>query len=380
MGEVVAAAIPSVQALLEPVQLGDFVLRNRVVMAPMTRSRATEQGVPTEIMIEYYKQRASAGLLISEGTGISQAGLGWFCAPGIYTQEQVEKWKPITKAVHEAGGVFFLQLWHMGRQMHSDVSGLPIVSASPIPLSAPITARNGQKRDPEVPHALTVEEIAATVQDYATAAKNAIDAGFDGVEIHGSNGYLVDQFMQSKSNIRDDEYGGSINNRLRFMREVVEAVIRVVPNTRVGIRLGPNGVFGEMGSVDSIELFSEAIKYCASKQLAYVHVMDGLGFGFHKVAEVFTIDRASQLVKQVQGNNTTTKVIGNAGYTRELAEERIRNGETDLVAFGRPYLSNPDLVERFRLSLPLAADAAHEFWYHAGYGTRGYTDFPAYKA
>lgn len=366
--------------LLSEVRVGDLNLKNAMALAPLTRSRATEQHVPTEVMGEYYKQRATAGLVISEATGISRQGLGWYCAPGIWNEEQVAQWKPIVAGVHERGSKFAMQLWHMGRQVHSDVTGQQPVSASELAMSGEITAVNGEKKPFETPRSLGQEDIREIVEDYRRAAANAKAAGFDMVEVHAANGYLIDQFIQTVTNKRTDEYGGSIENRLRLLREVVDAVLTVYPSERVGVRLAPNGAFGEMGSPDNIETFSEAVKFLGERKVAYVHILDGLGFGFHKLTEPFTLRMARDVLSQTPGAKAT-KLMGNAGYIRETAEERLKSGDADMIAFGRLYISNPDLPERFAQNLdgepPLNADASRETWFHPGYGAKGYTDFPA---
>mmetsp|Transcript_9747 Transcript_9747/g.15980 ORF Transcript_9747/g.15980 Transcript_9747/m.15980 type:complete len:376 (+) Transcript_9747:917-2044(+) len=355
---------------------GGLEVSNRVMLAPLTRGRATEAGVPTPIMALYYAQRASGGLLVTEATGINKQGLGWYCAPGVYNDEQVNAWKSVTKAVHEKNGKIAMQLWHMGRQAHSDVTGQPIVSASAIAISGEVTAVKGEKKPYEVPVELSIEQIKENVKDYGLAAKRAIEeAGFDAVEVHAANGYLIDQFSQSATNKRTDMYGGSIENRLRFLKEVVEEIVSQVGPSKVGVRLSPNGAYGEMGSEDNVETFNEAIRFLASKDVAYVHLMDGLGFGFHKKCEPFTLEMARKLIKD---SGSTTSLVGNVGYTKDSAEEQIKNGNADMIAFGRPYISNPDLVERFRDGNELAEDAPYPTWWGVGMGEEGYTTWPTF--
>ena len=243
--------------------------------------------------------------ILTEATGISRQGLGWFGAPGVYTVDQVEAWKTVTAAVRKANGVIFCQLWHMGRAGHSDIFGSQPVSASAIALSGEVTAKNHEKKPYEVPRALTEAEIAQTVKDYANAASNAMAAGFDGVEIHGANGYLIDQFLQPCTNQRTDKYGGSIENRLRFLKEILGAVTAVVPKERVWIRLSPNGAFQEMGCADNLETFDAAIQLAASFQVGCIEVMDGLGFGFHKKCEPYTLQRAREQIKLANPQNST---------------------------------------------------------------------------
>lgn len=354
---------------------GGLTFKNRIGLAPLTRGRADAvTGCVKDIHAVYYSERSSGGIVFTEATGISRQGLGWFCAPGIYTAEQVESWKAVTTAVHQNNGLIFCQLWHMGRAGHSDVFGSQPVSASDIPISGEVTAANHEKKPYEVPRPLTVEEIAATVRDYATAAKNAMEAGFDGVQIHSANGYLIDQFIQTCSNKRTDIYGGSLENRLRFLREVLEAVSTTIPKERVWIRFSPNGAFGDMGSADNIETFTEAVKIAASFKIGGVEIMDGLGFGFHKLTEPFTLEMARAAI--AAGNpDGSTALCANVGYTLETAEKVVAEGRADFVNFGRPYMSNPDLPERFRDGVELAPPPPYPTWWGNNTG-EGYITFP----
>ena len=360
------------QALFQPFTLGDLVLRNRVVLAPMTRARSGADRLPNASMSKYYVQRSSAGLIISEGTSISEEALGWNESPGIYTDAMVEAWKPVVEAVHKNHGLIFLQLWHCGRASHSSFhEGRLPVAPSAIKLSGDHIHTPTGKQPYEVPRALETAEIPRVVQDYQRAAEHANKAGFDGVEIHGANGYLVDEFLQSKTNHRTDQYGGSIENRFRFLQEVVESVTSVWPAHRVGVRLSPNGVFNDMGSPDYREQVTYVAQQLDSYQLAYLHVMDGLGFGFHNLGAPMTL---SEFRKVFHG-----PLIGNCGYTREAAEAAISAGHADMIAFGRPYISNPDLVERFQHGYPLAELAPMADWYSPT-GEKGYSDFPPFQA
>lgn len=341
-------------------------------MAPLTRSRSGPDRIPKALMGTYYAQRASAGLIISEGTTISERANGWLETPGLYTREQSEAWKPIVEGVHKKGGRIFVQLWHQGRASHSDFHGgkLPVApSAIAISDKEPRKTPLGNRPN-DVPHALETSEIPGVVAEYARAASFAKDAGFDGVEIHGANGYLIDEFLQSRANHRTDAYGGSIENRYRFLDEVATAVTGVFGANRVGVRLSPNGCFNDMGSPD----FRETFLYVATKLdrfgLAYLHVMDGLAFGFHGLGEPMTL---SEFRKVFHG-----PLIGNCGYTQEQAVARIQSGEADLIAFGRPFISNPDLVERFKNGWPLNPPAELSDWYTPG--VKGYTDFPIHAA
>ena len=360
------------QSLFKPFTLGDLVLSNRIVLAPMTRGRTGPERSPNSSTATYYVQRSSAGLMVLEGTSISEEAIGWIGSPGIYQDQMVEAWKPVVDAVHKERGVIFLQLWHCGRASHSSFhDGKLPVAPSAIKLAGDHIHTPQGKQAYEVPRALETEEIPRVVRDYQHAAELANKAVFDGVEIHGANGYLIDEFLQSKSNHRTDQYGGSIENRFRFLQEVVEAVTSVWPANRVGVRLSPNGVFNDMGSPDFREQFTYVASQLDQYKLAYLHVMDGLAFGFHSLGDPMTL---ADFRKVFHG-----PLIGNCGYTKETAEAALAEGHADLIAFGRPYISNPDLVERFRKGYPLAELAPMADWYSPT-GDKGYTDFPAYSA
>ncbi len=357
--------------LLSPLITADgLALANRVVMAPMTRARAGESRVPTQDMATYYAQRAAAGLIITEATVVSEQGIGWLESPGIYNDAQTEGWRHVVDAVHRKGSKIFLQLWHCGRASHRYFFA---DERSPVAPSA-IGISNDHSHTPkgkfpyETPRALETEEIPNIVEDYRRAALRAKEAGFDGVEIHSANGYLLDQFLQAKTNRREDAYGGNIENRYRLLGEVVEAVSEVFPAKRVGVRLSPNGVFNDMGTPEFRELFSTAIQHLEAAGIGFLHVMDGLGFGFHQLGEPMTLEEIRPLFSGV--------LIGNVGYTQESAEEQIAAGHADMIAFGRPYIANPDLVERFENGWPLAPDAEMSTWYTPQAG--GYIDWPAY--
>ncbi|MBE9061643.1 alkene reductase [cf. Phormidesmis sp. LEGE 11477] len=357
--------------LLSSYQMEDLSLKNRVVMPPMTRGRAGEERIPNALMAEYYSQRTNAGLIISEGTAPSKQGNGWVHAPGIYNDAQVEGWKQVTKAVRAKGTPFFLQLWHTGRASHSSFqenNQLPVApSALKIEGAESHTPTGNQPC--EVPRALETEEIPGIVEDYRQAAENAKKAGFDGVEVHAANGYLIAEFLQSKTNKRTDKYGGSLENRYRFLKEIVEAVMTVWPANRIGVRLSPNGSFNDMGSPDYKETYLYVAQQLNSYGLAYLHIMDGLAFGFHELGEPMTLAEFRAVF-----DNT---IIGNCGYDREQAEQAIAAGDADLIAFGRPYISTPDLVSRFANNQALNPDAPIETWYSPG--PVGYTDYPTYE-
>jgi len=358
--------------LYSPFKLGNLELANRIVLAPMTRARADDDRRPNALMTEYYTQRASAGLLITEATVVSSQGVGWANTPGIFNDEQRDAWKPLVDAVHEAGSTIFLQLWHCGRASHSSfLNGDLPVSASAIAIEGDGVHTAEGKVPYEVPRPLETEEIPGIVADYVAAARRAKEAGFDGVEIHGANGYLLDQFLQSSTNKRTDRYGGSVENRFRFLREVVEGVVEAFGPGRVAVRLSPNGAFNGMGSADFRETFLYAAEQLDAYPLAYLHAMDGLAFGFHKLGEPITLD-------DLRGVYNGT-LMGNCGYEQTTAESAVASGAADLIAIGRPYLSNPDLVERFQNGWPLAPVSAPSTWYDVSLGAKGYTDFPSYQ-
>ncbi len=357
--------------LLKPVSINTTLeLKNRIVMAPLTRGRAGSDRIPNALMADYYSQRASAGLIISEATVISKQGIGWMDSPGIYNDEQVQGWKQVVDAVHEAGGTMFLQLWHCGRASHSSFhNGELPVAPSAIKLDGEYIQTPKGKEHYETPAALTVEQIKETVNDYKKAARRAMQAGFDGVEIHSANGYLIDQFLQSKTNERTDNYGGSIPNRYRFLDEILQAVMAEVSVDRIGVRLAPNGVFNDMGSADFRDQFTFVAEQLNNFSLAYLHVMDGLAFGFHELGEAMTLSDIREVFKG--------PLMGNCGYNQKTAEQAIANKHADLIAFGRPYISNPDLVERFENDWTIAEEAPTEIWYAPS--EEGYADFPVYQ-
>lgn len=354
-------------SLFEPITLGAIEAPNRIIMAPLTRGRAGPGFVPNELAREYYRQRASAGLIISEATGISQEGLGWPNAPGLWTDAQVEGWKPVTEAVHEAGGRIVAQLWHMGRVVHSVFNdGKPPVSASAT--QAPGKAHTPVGRlEYEVARPLELSEIPRVIADYAKAAENAKRAGFDGVQLHGANGYLIDQFLRNGSNLRDDDYGGPVENRIRLLREVTEALIAVWGADRVGVRLSPNGDTQGVDDSAPEKLFPVAAA-----------ALDKLGIAFLELREPGpdgTFGR-TDVPKQSPSIRAAFKgpLILNSDYTVALAEEAIASGAADAIAFGRPFIGNPDLVERIRTGAEWAADNP-QTWYTPG--PEGYIDYPA---
>lgn len=356
--------------IFETLSIGKLHLKNRIVLAPMTRGRAGKDRVPGDLMAEYYFQRAGAGLLITEATVVSKQGIGWIDSPGIYTDAMVKGWQRVTEKVKPTGTPIFLQLWHCGRASHSDFhdGNLP-VSASAVKLNGDHIHTPLGSKPYETPRSLSVDEIKATVNDYRKAAENAKAAGFSGIEVHGANGYLINQFLDATTNQRDDQYGGSFENRFRFFREVLEAVLEVWPSDQVGARISPNGVFNDMGCDDYRELFLYVTKEINKLKLGYLHIMDGLAFGFHEKGEPMTLAEFRPLFKGV--------IIGNCGYTKETAEERIAEGNADIIAIGRPFITNPDLPERYRNNWPLNPAEDMSLWYTPG--PEGYTDYAPHK-
>lgn len=356
--------------LLHPLAMGPIQLTNRVVMAPMTRARAGKDRIPNSMMARYYAQRAGAGMIITEATVVSKQGIGWPQTPGIYNKDQQVGWSDVVEAVHGTGTPIFLQLWHCGRASHSSFhGGDPPVAPSEVKIEGAEAYTEDGKQPYEKPRALETDEIPAIVEDYRKAAERAKAAGFDGVEIHGANGYLIDQFLQSKTNQRDDRYGGSVENRFRLMREVVEAVGSVWDMDRVGVRISPNGAFNDMGSPDYKETFTYVAQQLNELKIGYLHAIDGLGFGFHDLGAPMTLEDFRGLYDG--------RLMGNCGYDRDSADSQIANGHADFIAFGRPYISNPDLVERFRNGWPLEDEADQSVWY--SHDEEGYIDFPSYR-
>lgn len=334
-------------------------------MAPMTRCRSIQNNTPNELMATYYGQRASAGLIISEATQISTQGIGYPYTPGIHTDAQVEGWKKVTQTVHDKGGKIFLQLWHVGRISHSSYhEGELPVAPSAIKPSGEIYTYEGMKAF-ETPRALTVKEIVEIVREYATAAKNAIEAGFDGVEIHAANGYLLDQFLRDGTNIREDEYGGKIENRSRFLLDVINAVIAEIGADKTGVRLSPSGTFNDMSDSDPEKHFTYICEKLNACDLAYLHIIDALEGDIRHGANVVEL---SILRDAYQG-----VLITNGEYTKERGNEVIQNHQADAVAFGVLFLANPDLPERFRTNSDLNEADPDTFYTQ---DEKGYTDYP----
>ncbi len=358
------------KSLFDSIKIGKYELKNRVVLAPMTRSRAGSERIPNDVMARYYYQRATAGLLITEATVISEQGIGWIDSPGIYTDGMVKGWQKVTKKINQTNTPIFLQLWHCGRASHSDFhKGQLPVSASAVKLNGDQIHTPKGKRSYETPRELTMDEINTIIKDYRMAAVNAKEAGFSGVEVHAANGYLINQLLDSKTNLRQDPYGGNLENKYRFLKEVLEEILKVWASDQVGVRLSPNGVFNDMGSTDFRETFLYVAKELNTLNLGYLHIMDGLAFGFHEKGDPMTLNEFRSVYDGV--------IMGNCGYTKQDAENRISSGDADLAAFGRPYITNPDLVERFKNDWPLTPYEDMSLWYTSG--PEGYTDYAPYK-
>jgi len=351
-------------SLYDPINLGDLQLKNRVFMAPLTRNRASSSGVPGPWTPTYYNQRASAGLIVTEATQISDLGKGYINTPGIHSEEQIAGWKQVVDAVHQSGGRIFLQLWHVGRISHSSLlpGNASPVAPSAIKAHAQTFVETGFV-DVSAPRALTLDEIRGTIEDYRQAAANAKSAGFDGVEIHGANGYLIDQFLRSKSNIRTDVYGGSASNRARFLGEVVEAVLTIWEPALVGVRISPLGTFNDMGDADPDDTFARVVELLNGYGLGYLHVVeDNIPAGGK--ADFFQRLRAAW--KGVY--------VANAGYDAERGEDAVSGGSADAVAYGRLFLANPDLPVRLKSRGPFNAPDLASFY---GGDEHGYIDYPA---
>ena len=358
--------------LFQPLTLGPTTLANRIVMAPLTRSRSSTEGVPPAFAADYYAQRAAAGLIIAEATNISPQAVGYALTPGIWSEAQVASWTHVTDAVHAAGGRIFLQLWHTGRISHPSLQpdgALPVSSSAVRPEGEAFTA-DGMK--PHVtPRALETDEVEAVVRDYGHAARQANAAGFDGVEIHAANNYLLEQFIRDSVNRRTDRYGGSIENRVRFPLAVVDEVVGVCGGDRVGIRLSPATTVPSGAAPDSraMETYGSLIDGIAARGLAYIHMIEGLTYTSRDVPD--DIDLGA-LRRRFPG-----RYIANNIYDPAFAERAIAGGDADMVAFGRPFIANPDLVDRIRTGAPLA-DAPKQYWY--GGDATGYADWPRMPA
>ncbi|MEL4177259.1 alkene reductase [Roseateles sp. PN1] len=359
--------------LFSPLQLGSLHLPHRVLMAPMTRARSDQPGdVPNALMAEYYAQRAGAGLIISEASQISPQGQGYSFTPGIFSEAQVQGWRLVTDAVHARGGRMFLQLWHVGRMSHESFHGghapvAPSVLAADAKVWVVGEDGVGRMLDCPLPRALGTEEIAGIVQDFRRAAANALRAGFDGVEIHGANGYLIDQFLRTTSNQRDDAYGGSRDKRLRFLLEVAQAVAEEVGAERVGVRLAPFITARNMACPDIIPTIVQAAKALSAMGLAYLHLAEADWDNAPQVPESFRRELRAAF---------TGRILVAGGYDAACAQAIVASGLADAVAFGRPFIANPDLPERYRQGQPLAGFNATQLF---GGTAEGYSDYPAWR-
>lgn len=361
--------------LFEPAHAGAISLKNRLVMAPLTRNRSPG-AVPNDLNVEYYRQRAGAGLIVTEATPVSHQGQGYADVPGLYLKESLDGWKKVTDAVHEAGGKIVVQMWHVGRISHTSLQpngGKPVAPSA-------ITAKsktfiydeqgNGQFVETSEPRALELSELPGIVEDFRKAARAAVDAGFDGVEIHAANGYLIDQFLRSNSNHRTDAYGGSIENRTRLLSEVVAAVAGEIGANRTGIRISPVTPANDVSDDNPQELFTRVVEILAKHDLAYVHVIEGATGGDR---DFLAFDWAA-LRDAYHKAGGKAAWMANNGYDKASAEAAVDSGKADLVAFGKPFIANPDLVERYKHDKPLnALDQATLY----GGGAKGYTDYPA---
>ena len=345
--------------LFDPLRVGNIELDNRIIMAPMTRSRADDEGIQPLYTAEYYRQRASAGLIITEATNVSPMAKGYVRTPGIYTEAQIESWRPVTQAVHARGGKIFMQIFHTGRIALPDF--LP-GNAQPVAPSA-VRAKGKNYTDEGMkefvtPREITKDEIAQTVRDFATSARNAIAAGFDGVELHAASGYLVQQFLTTNVNLRTDEYGGSIENRTRFLFEILDAMVSEIGAQRVGVKFSPQIAFNDIEERDADEVYPYILERLSDKNLAYVHITDGTGTGWH-----------SKLRRHYKG-----LYFANGGFTHASGAELLAQEGADAIVFGTKFLANPDLPERFKREATLNEPDMSTFYTP---GERGYIDYPA---
>ncbi|MEP0232658.1 alkene reductase [Roseibium sp.] len=357
--------------LFSPLRAGEIELENRIVLAPLTRNRArAEDDAPYEIHADYYGQRASAGLLVTEASQISPQGKGYAWTPGIYSDVQIDGWKKVTDAVHAKGGKIVIQLWHVGRISHPVLQPDGAAPVAPSAIAAQSKSFDGEQFvDTPEPRALEFHEIPAIVEDYRKAAANAMRAGFDGVEVHAANGYLIDQFLRDSSNKREDVYGGSIENRTRFLKEVMDVVTMEIGAGKVGVRISPFSAANDISDSDPMALFSKVVDLLDSYGLAYLHVVEGQTGGSRDLPEGASL---AKLYDRFFG-----PIMGNNGYDRQMAVNAVADGKVDLVAFGRPFISNPDLVERLKGDAPLNEWDPSTFY---GGGREGYTDYPTLAA
>ncbi len=369
-------------SLFEPVRFGDIQLSNRIVMAPLTRNRSPK-AIPNDLNVTYYEQRATAGLIVTEGTPVSQEGQGYADVPSLYSVQAVEGWKKVTDAVHRRGGKIVTQLWHVGRVSHVSLQpdgGAP-VGPSAIPANSKTYIINpdgsGAFAETSAPRALDATEIPRIVDDFRKAARAAIEAGFDGVEIHGANGYLIDQFLKSGANQRTDAYGGSVENRCRFLLEVVDAVTREIGAGRVGIRLSPVTPANGISEREPQAVFNYVVEQLAPRDLSFIHVIEGATGGDRNFSQGEKPFDYRELKEVYRKHGGTGAWLVNNGYDRDSASAAIESGYADAVAFGKPFIANPDLVARFRDGAPLNALDSTTLY---GGGAKGYTDYPALEA
>ena len=351
------------QNLYSPTKMGEITTRNRIMMAPLTRNRAAEGNVPQELNVEYYRQRATAGLIITEASQVSPQGVGYPSTPGIHNSKQVAGWKKVTDAVHAKGGKIVIQLWHVGRISHPSMqpdNALPVAPSAIKPEGEAVTYEGMQAY--VEPHALDKDEIKAIIGDFKRATENAKAAGFDGVEVHAANGYLIDQFLRDGTNQRTDEYGGSVDNRYRFLAEVLDAVIHAWDASHVGVRLSPENIFNDIHDSNPQETFNYVTEQLGKLGLAYCHVIEGDMLGSDKKVDY-----------QQLKNNFGGHYMANFAFTYETAQQAIQEGKADSIAFGSLFIANPDLVERFRLGAELNVPNPDTFY---GGTEEGYTDYP----
>lgn len=355
--------------LFDPIRIGTVEAPNRVLMAPLTRNRAHEDGTPHEMAIDYYRQRASAGLIISEASQINPMGKGYLDTPGIYTDKHIHAWRKVTDAVHEAGGRIFLQLWHVGRISHTSLlpdQRQPLAPSAIVAKAKTFTQNGFEPVSPPV--AMSLAEINSTIKDYGKAAGNAIAAGFDGVEIHGANSYLIDQFIRSSTNQREDEFGGMLDNRLKFALAVTDSVINEIGAERTGIRLSPTGKFGDISDEDPATTFGTLVKALNTRNLAYLHIVEKFGQDMTAATKAILTHIRTQW---------TGIYIANGDYTAEQGAQVIADGHAHAVAYGRAFIANPDLPYRFAHGVePIPHNQATLY----GGGKEGYTDYPFFKA
>lgn len=368
--------------LFDPIKIGDIELANRVAMAPLTRNRSP-RAIPNDLNATYYEQRASAGLIITEGTPVTQQGQGYADVPGLYLPQAIEGWKKVTTAVHAKGGKIVTQLWHVGRVSHVSLQpeGAAPVAPSAVPANSKTFIINddgsGAFVETSMPRALEVAEITGIVEDFRKAARAAIDAGFDGVEIHGANGYLIDQFLKTGANRRTDEYGGSVENRARFLLQVVDAVSQEIGAGRTGLRLSPTTPANGISDTDPQPIFNHVAEQLAKRDLSFLHIIEGATGGdrnFQYEGTAFDYDAFHETYRKAGGK---AGWMVNNGYDGDAAAEAVESGRADLVSFGRLFIANPDLVERLKNGGPLNDPDRDTFY---GGGAKGYTDYPALEA